>query len=191
MRAARYDTHAGCSPVGAHSGSGGLATSSPPHPPCLPRRRHVAATSPPPRRATAASTARRAHLQQPRELRVAVGHVVVTLAEGVDHVAESQQALVNLDALLQPLAARAGALGTLAPGEVDKVDLGRDRLAVTDQLQREREDGVRPRRGCICDERQRAPTASESAAQRVWCSGGVARRLDEGIRRFGRSRVFA
>jgi hypothetical protein len=67
-------------------------------------------------------------LQQTRELRVAVRDVhparaLPLVAQRRDHVAERQEARVYVDALPQPSADGARALGTLASSEVDEMKL--------------------------------------------------------------------
>lgn len=77
---------------------------------------------------------RNTYLQHARELGVSVRHEGLAplgvVAQRADHVAERQQALVDVDALLQLLALRARALGPLAAGEIHEVKFTPSHLLV-------------------------------------------------------------
>ena len=64
---------------------------------------------------------------KPCQLGISVGHVghfSGGVAQRADHVAEGQEATVDGDALLGPVARGSGPLQPLRPGQVNKVELG-------------------------------------------------------------------
>ncbi len=73
------------------------------------------------------------------------------VAEHADHIAERQQAQVDVDALLETQALGLGLALSLRARQVDQVELGagHGRLHVGPLLERDCEDGVRARRGVV------------------------------------------
>ena len=95
-------------------------------------------------------------LQQAGQFRVAVRNVparvpTLVVSERTDHIPECEQPLINLNALLQSLSLRLGALGALRSRQIHEMHLrsGHVRGVRTLSLDVNRENGVRARRTMV------------------------------------------